>query len=384
MKDYLKQVDKDILEYFEDVRSTRRDLHKIPELGFKEYKTQEYIQNFLRNLGYDPESIVGTGTILFIKGDVEGKTVALRSDIDALPIEEPNNKDFVSLHKGQMHACGHDGHMSMLLFLAKYLKEHPEVSHRNLLLIFQPAEESPGGALPILETGIFDKYDIGEIYGFHLIPFIEEGVISSKEGPMFAMTSEFYPVIHGKAAHAGEPENGIDAIVAASQFVLAVQSIISRNKKPTETGLINIGTLNAGDVMNVVPEVAKLSGTLRTYDQKTHNMFKNRLKDILEGIDKANGTKSELNFIDMYKPLINDKVLFEKVWSVATEPKELFEEVMLAEDFSMYLDKVPGVFIGLGTKNDECNSGLHTPEFNFSEEVLLRGIDLYLNIIKNV
>lgn len=381
-KEYLKYIDPKLLEYKDEVKRIRRDLHRIPELGFNEYQTQKYLKEYLEELGYEPKEIVGTGLILPIPGNIEGSTIALRTDIDALPILEPEINDYRSIHSGRMHACGHDGHMTMLLLLAKILKKDKNIKHRNLLLIFQPAEESPGGAKPIIDTGILEEHKVGEIYGFHLIPFIEEGVISTTPGPMFAMTSEFYPVIKGKSSHAGEPENGVDAIVAASQFVLAVQNIISRNIKPADTALINIGTFEAGEAMNIVADEAKLSGTIRSYSVQVHDLLKKKLINALKGIDEIYGTKSELNFIDMYKPIINDEDLFNKLWEQVSGPKEIFDKVMLAEDFSMYQEKIPGVFIGLGTKNERYTSGLHTPEFNFNEDVLLRGVDEYLKIIE--
>ncbi len=381
MKDYLKVISPFLLDYEDEVRKVRRDLHQIPELGLEEFKTQEYIKNYLTRLGYNPEEIIGTGLTLFIPGETE-ETIALRTDIDALPIMEPEGNEYRSKHKGIMHACGHDGHMTMLLLLAKILKDHPEIKHPNLLLIFQPAEEGPGGAEKIVRTGLLDRYHVKAIYGFHLIPYIKEGTVSTNPGPMFAQTSEFYPVISGKKSHAGNPEDGIDTIVAASQFVLSVQHLISRNMKPSDAALINIGTFNAGDAMNIVAGEAKLTGTIRSYSKEDHKRLKQRLKEVLAGIDLAFGTKSSLNFVDMYNPLINDNNLFNRVWNNLEPPKEIFEKVMMAEDFSMYLDNIPGLFIGLGTMTDQFNSGLHTAEFNFNEEVLLRGIDTYLKIIE--
>ncbi len=379
------KINKDLENYKDEVIKVRRDLHKTPELGFKEFKTKEYLKNYLENLGYNPENLLKTGLLVKVEGNSEGDSIALRADIDGLPILEPKNKDFRSEIEGQMHACGHDGHMTMLLVLAKYLKDHPEFKHPDLYLIFQPAEEGPGGAIDIVDTGLFRKENIKEIYGFHLIPFIDEGIISTNPGPMFAMTSEFYPVIKGKRSHAGEPENGRDALLAGCEFVLALQSIVSRNVEPDETVLINVGKFNSGDAMNIVSDETKMEGTLRSYNPKTQMFMKQRLYEVLDGIDKIYGTKSSLNFVDKYDPVINNEKLFDEIWEVIPEPKQLFEKVMLAEDFSMYQNEVPGVFIGLGTRTDEYNSGLHTAEFNFNEEVLLRGIDTYLRIIeKNV
>lgn len=383
MKAYLEAIEPFVLDYLEQARELRRALHKIPESGFHETRTQAFILKYLRALGYEPETLCATGVALFIPGSQAGSAVALRSDIDALEINEPESCDFHSEHPGMMHACGHDGHMTMLLLTAKILKEHPEIEHRDTLLIFQPAEEGPGGAGPMCESGIFERCGVSEIYGYHLFPFVEEGVISTTPGPMMAMTSEFYPLITGRASHAGNPENGIDALVAAAQFVLGAQTIVSRSVACEETALINIGTLEAGERMNIVPKQAKLSGTMRSYNPDVQMLMKERMQALLDGIDTMYGTSSSLGFTDMYPPVRNDAALFEQVWKKIPGPKERFKKVMLAEDFAVYQEHLPGVFIGIGCGSPEYSADLHTDAFNFDESVLLRGVDLYLRLIQN-
>ncbi len=377
VKNYLEAVDENVLAYEDELRRVRRELHRIPELGKSEVKTQEYILDYLKKLGYKPEKITDTGVFLYIPGSIEGGTVALRSDIDALPIQEKKH-EFSSQNDGVMHACGHDGHMSMLLVFAKAIKElAPE--HRNLLLIFQPAEEGPGGAEPIVNTGLLDTYGVSEIYGFHLFPFLQEGVLASKPGPMMAMTSEFYIDMKGMAAHAGNPEKSIDTIVAAANLVVELQSVVSRALNPEDSGLLNVGVFESGEAVNIVSGRTKISGTVRSYKKEIQFLLKRRICELIEGIDTGFGTRTTIRFVDMYDPVTNDKVLFDKLKRI--EPDlDLLDKIMLAEDFAFYQEKVPGVFIGLGTGSEKYHHDLHTKGFNFNEKVLLRGLDLYLKL----
>lgn len=389
--DYLDQIREDLLPYETHAQYLRRLYHRCPESGFQEHMTQALIRDYLEKLGYEPEEVIGTGLALYIPANSSQaekmSCVALRTDMDGLCVTEPKtdeNARFRSETEGMMHACGHDGHITMVLLVARYLAEHPDFIHRPVLLIFQPAEEGPGGAGPMCESGIFEKYGVSAIYGFHLFPFIEEGVISTKPGPMMAMTSEFYVTIDGMSSHAGDPEKGIDAIVAGAAFVSGIQTVLTRNIRRDETTLINIGTFEGGERMNIVPGQVKISGTMRSYNADVQETMRRRMREMLEGIDLSYGTKSELNIVDMYPPVRNDEELFEELWPEISAPKKKFEKVMLAEDFALYQKHLPGLFMGLGTKNEDLGytAELHTPGFNFNESVLLRGTDLYLTIIE--
>ncbi len=385
---YYQSLPDDVKAYEKEARKIRRALHQIPETGFKEKQTGEWIKNYLKTLGYDFGEVATTGVYVYVPSNIDKKEPcrALRTDMDALEITEPEteeNRDYRSRNEGCMHACGHDGHMTMMLLTARYLKEHPDFKHGPVLLLFQPAEEGPGGALPVSESGIFEKYQVKEIYGYHLFPFVEEGVVSSTPGPMMAMTSEFYITIRGKSSHAGNPEKGVDAIVAGAAFVSAIQSVLSRNIKRDEATLINIGTFNGGERMNIVPGEAKITGTMRSYSKDVQETMRKRMREVLDGVDLAYGTKSELEITDMYPPVRNDRKLYERMWALCPEPKEPFEKVMLAEDFAIYQDYLPGLFMGIGCLSEEkgYTENLHTPGFNFDEKVLLRGLDLYLRLI---
>ncbi len=383
--DYYQKLPEGLKAYMDETVRLRRELHKIPETGFNETRTQAFIQDYLKKLGYEPETIVDTGVALFIPGNDGGKLPprAIRGDMDGLGVTEASEADWASEHPGMMHACGHDGHMTMLLITIRYIAEHPEYVHGPVLFIFQPAEEGPGGAGPVSESGIFKRCGIQSIYAYHLFPFLDEGTVSTTPGPMMAMTSEFYITIRGKSSHAGDPEKGIDAIVAGASFVQAIQTVLTRNIARDETTLINIGTFNGGERMNIVPGEVKISGTMRSYNQDVQETMRSRMREVLAGTDLAFGTRSELNIVDMYPPVTNDEALYDAVWPLVIGPRRRFKKVMLAEDFAMYQQHLPGLFIGLGCRNDEkgFTENLHTCGFNFDEKVLLRGVDLYLKIL---
>ncbi|MGI6108228.1 MAG: M20 metallopeptidase family protein [Eubacteriaceae bacterium] len=384
-ENYYESLPAQIRTYYDEAVRIRRELHQIPESGFQEKETQQYILSYLRELGYEPQPLVDTGVSLFIPGNDGGERPAraIRGDMDGLGVCEPQRNEWTSAHEGMMHACGHDGHMTMVLLTIRYIKEHPEYIHGPSLFIFQPAEEGPGGAEPVSQSGIFDQYGIQSIYAYHLFPFLDEGVISTTPGPMMAMTSEFYITIHGKSSHAGDPEKGIDAIMAGVSFVQAIQTVLTRNIARDETTLINVGTFNGGERMNIVPGEVKISGTMRSYKTDVQEIMRSRMREILKGTDISFGTESDLNIVDMYPPVTNDESLFDAVWPLITGPKKKFRKVMLAEDFAMYQNHLPGLFIGLGCRNEEKGfiENLHTPGFDFDEKVLLRGVDLYLKIL---
>ncbi|MDO4289055.1 MAG: amidohydrolase [Eubacterium sp.] len=382
--DFFEKLPEAIKAYLPEALKLRRELHRIPEAGFEEYKTQAYILDYLRGLGYAPETVCGTGVALYIPGNGEiPETIALRTDMDALSLTEETGLDFASEHPGMMHACGHDGHMTMMLLLAKYLKAHPEDQPRNVLMIFQPAEEGPGGADPMVKSGIFEKYKAKAIVGYHLFPFVEEGVISTTPGPMMAMTSEVYIDVLGKSGHAADPDKGVDAIVAAADFVSSLQKIVSRTVSPNDSALLSIGTINGGTRMNIIADKVSLSGTMRSFSEEVHQGMKQRVFDMARGIEAMYHCRVEVNFVDMYPPVINSEALFNQIWPLCGDKKH-FEKVMLAEDFAFYGRVMPCLFMGLGVGNAQkgFDKNLHTQQFNFDEKILLRGMDVYRKIVE--
>lgn len=365
----------------EDLVKTRRDLHRMPEPAFKEFKTSEYIENKLTDLGYQVEKVAETGVLAFRKGTSNERPICFRADMDALEGEEKTGLDFASTN-GFMHACGHDGHMTMLLGFAEYLAEVPEIT-RSIVLLFQPGEENAGGADVVLKDETFRKYAIESIFGFHLQPEIPEGKVGSKAGPFMAQTIEFNISIQGKGCHGAQPQNGVDAIYVASQLVSSYQSIISRNVDPLDAAVLTIGKINGGTVRNLIAENVKLEGTLRTFDLEVYEFVKKRVLQINRGLEAMYEVKIETDFIDFCPPVVNDADLYERFVSIM-DPKEFIEmkPMTITEDFSFYQTELPGLFLMLGIKNEEkgFTYPLHSSQFNFDEEVLLYGIEIYKRI----
>lgn len=369
----------DLKDLGNQIKTYRRELHQIPELGLEEYKTSAYIGEKLREFGLHPFTIAKTGIYVYIDAGSD-ETYAFRADMDALESEEENDVEYASKHPGKMHACGHDGHMAMLLGLAKILSQTENIK-KNVLLIFQPAEEGPGGAKIITESGIFEKYNVKGIFGIHLFPTLDEGIIASKPGPLMAQSGEIDVVIKGEGGHGGMPHTAIDSILAASKFLSACQSIVSRSISPLETAVISFGKIRGGSARNIVAEKTHIEGTVRTFSKDTFETVKKRILQIAKGLEEAFEVKVSIDLEPYYPPVINDKTLYnkiaEKVHIEETDP------VMLAEDFSYYQERIPGVFYFLGSRNieREFDYPLHSCNFNFDEAILLKGIEHYLNIL---
>ncbi|KNZ41065.1 amidohydrolase [Acetobacterium bakii] len=370
--------------YLDEAIRIRQELHQIPEEGLNLPKTKKYIINYLENLGYQPEMICNAGINLHIQGEDKDNSIAFRADMDALCVTEETEHGFASIYPGWMHACGHDGHMTMNLLLAKYLADHPEEKKRSVLLIFQAGEEGPGGAEPIVKTGILKKYDVKAIFGYHLFPFIKEGMLSTTSGPMMGQNSGFYFTVHGKSGHAAQPQRSVDAIVASASLITGIQSIVSRNVNPMKSVVIAIGLLNGGTRINVVAEEVKIGGTMRSFSEETHLMLQNRMGEVAKGVELIHGCTIDLEFVDMYPSVINDASLYD-IYLKLCEPKDrvVFRKVMLAEDFSYYQKEIPGLFIGIGTGNASkgFDENLHSSRFDFDEKVLIKGLEMSLKFI---
>ncbi|MGL4539337.1 MAG: M20 metallopeptidase family protein [Cetobacterium sp.] len=367
-----------------EVTKYRRDLHQIPEVGFKEFKTQKYIMNTLKNMGYSPNTICETGVYVYIPG-IKKECIAFRADIDALAIQEENNCTFSSKHSGFMHACGHDGHTAALLAFAKYLTTKAEQNY-SVLLIFQPAEEGPGGAKFICETGILEKFHVKEIYSFHLFPDLEEETISTKAGPFFAQATEFDCKVIGKGGHGGMPQKTNDPLIPFTKIIDSYQSIISRNLSPFNAGVITVGKISGGTARNIISNSIDFYGTIRTYSQEDTELIIKRMKEIHNGIEIAFDIKVIDEFRVLYPPVINDNILYNNFLKISQDFNFIQGETLaLAEDFAFYQEKVPGIFFLLGTRNKEQNfiSPLHSSSFNFDEKVLLEGVKLFAKLLED-
>lgn len=361
----------------------RRDLHQIPEIGFELYKTHEYVKNVLIKLGFKINIYAKTG-IVVIKEGKSKETYAYRADMDALLIEEKTNVSFASNHEGKMHACGHDGHTAMLLGFAEYVSKLKD-NYYTIMLIFQPAEEGPGGAKIMIKEGIFNNYNIKGIFGLHVAPFINEGIYGLKNGLMLAANAEFEIEIEGVSAHGATPNAGIDTIIAGSNLVVQLNNIVSRFINPINPGVVSVGIIKGGTAKNIISDHTYIAGSVRAFDVETYNTIKNKINDICLGIEKSFNVKVNYRFQDLYPPVNNDETLYNLVNSIVNENEKVFlQPLTFSEDFAFYQKEVPGIFIFIGSRNKENYHPLHSPYFNFNEKILLKGYDLYVKIYEKI
>lgn len=371
----------------EQLKMDRRWLHQHPEIGFDVYKTKKYILNSLHKLEiYDVSVFAETGIRAVFKKEGATKTIGFRSDMDALSIQEKNQVSFASQHHGYMHACGHDGHMAILLGFARWVKNNQNQITTNIVLIFQPAEESVGGALPMIQEGVLENPHVDEIYGTHIFPEIEQGSIGVRSGALMSQASEFDLIIYGKSAHGAKPYDGKDALVAACELTVSLQKIISRELPSDETAVLTIGKLSAGDRRNIIAEKAVLEGTLRTYSEERYCAIKKRIKQVLSGIELTSQVTTQYEERTVYPVVYNNQALVEKLRNIIKGVNIVTpDKQMIAEDFSQYQKVIPGVFIFLGSRNKKkgYTYPLHSSQFNFDEEILLSGINVYKQIVMN-
>lgn len=373
--------------YLNHAIEIRRDLHCIPEIGYQEYKTSEYICKFLDENGISYEkNIAKTGIVAKIEGKENrtGKTIAFRADMDALSLSENNDIPFKSTHPGQMHGCGHDGHMTMLLLLAKYIKEEMAPLNFDVVFIFQPAEEGPGGALPMIKEGILDKHHVEEVFGIHVHPDFEEGTIAINKGPVMAMTGEFDIDIYSKSGHGAMPHTANDGFMIMSSLLSQLQTIVSRNVNPTEAGVVTVGRIEGGERRNIIAEHVRLEGTTRAFSEDVYNLIQARIQEIINGLMISFDCQIDLEIRTMYPPVVNHEL---SVDAFMEANKDLtiveFPPQMIAEDFSYYLKEKKGAFVFLGTRDESKGyvKPLHNSKFNFNEEALLFGLQSYVNLI---
>lgn len=361
----------------------RRDLHQIPEIAFDLYKTSRYVKDELIRLGYQPISMAKTGWVVYKEGKSK-EAIMFRTDMDALPVNENTGCDFQSLHAGKMHACGHDGHMAMMLGFASYVATL-DVLEKSIVMIFQPAEEGPGGAIEMIKEGLFDKYSIKAVYGIHLYPELNEGIYGLVDGPMMAQNGEFDFVIQGKSSHGALPHLGDDAILASSALIQGYQSVISRKISPLDRALITVGTISGGEARNIIAKEVKISGTMRAFDSSVYEKIKRWMEEINRGIEISYHVKITGEIKDYYPPVINDHFLFNVLKnSLDVKAYQCIDPMPVSEDFAFYQQYVPGVFVMLGSKNEKKGyvHPLHSNHFNFDERILIKGVELYQHLLK--
>ena len=382
------KIREEIKNIKDEIYAIRRHFHRYPELSFKEFNTAETISEHLDKLGISHKKGVGkTGVV----GEITfgpGPTIALRADMDALPIQEENNLDYKSLNDGVMHACGHDGHMAILLGAANALSKNSKLKKGTVRFIFQPAEEGLGGAKYMIKDGCLDKVD--EIYGLHLWNYQLYGEVGIKDGPVMASADLFDIEVSGKGGHGATPQGTIDAIVVASNLVTMLQTIVSRNTNPLESTVLSIGKIKGGHNFNIISDKVHMSGTTRSYTEENRKMIKQRMKEVVEGVSKSFGADIKLNYKDGYPPTVNHSSQVEKVLEaarlvVASGAKNPYLS-MGGEDFSYYLQNKPGCFFFVGSapnENEILSTPHHCSHFNIDERALLVGASVYLNLIEN-
>ncbi len=365
---------------FETVKQYRRDLHQIPELSYDLFKTHDYVKHVLDGLGYKTFSIAKTGVIAIKEGTMD-EGIAFRADMDGLNIHEDTHVSYASTHKGLMHGCGHDGHMAMLLGFAESLKDVN--TKKRVMFVFEPAEETFGGAKDIVETGIFTKYNIKNIYALHLYPELEEGKLGIKSGILTAQDGDFDMHIKGRNAHGTQPHLGSDVALAASALTMQYHTIIGRSINPLKPSSINVGTMTLGEGRNILAHQAYLKGSIRAFEHSSYTLLKKRMRQIDKGIEEAYNVVINNDITDLHPPVYNDSMLtHDLIDSLKPSDYEILDPQMLAEDFSYYQQVIPGVFIMLGSKNipKGFTYPLHSNKFNFDEMVLIKGIEVFYHI----
>lgn len=353
-------------KYLEKVIELRHELHKIPELGFQEFKTAEVIKRELEKLGIEFKSEVAkTGVVGIIRGKKPGKTLLLRADMDGLPIQEESRYEFKSEIKGQMHACGHDGHVSSLLGVAMILNELKDEIQGNIKLVFQPAEEGPGGARPMIEEGVLENPKVDMAFGCHLWPVYKSGKLIIKDGDMMSSSTLFDIKIIGKGGHASLPEKTIDPIVIGCQVINNIQNILSRGISTLKPAVVSCCSIKSGETYNVIPDTFEVKGTIRTFDDEIREVIIEKIEKILKGITEAYNAEYEFKVNRMYPALKNNHEAYKFVKDVFTknfgeESVEVLEEPLMgSEDFAFFTKAVPATFFLVGIRdNQEDNEAL--------------------------
>ncbi len=381
-----KMTDEKIISLCEEIyplaRDIRRKIHSYPERGNREFRTTELIFSYLEKWGYTCERLLSTGVVATLKGDKEGKTVALRADIDALAVTEKTGLFFSSENKGVMHACGHDIHTASLLGAAKVLSSLKNELEGTAKLIFQPDEEGDGGAQKLIEKGVMKGVD--EVYGIHIRPELRTGSIMVKYGKFYAASDIIEIDVKGKSTHCAEPHKGTDAIVIGAQIVTALQTLVSREINPTDSAVITVGTFNGGTFRNTVSGSCSLTGVTRSLGKETRMFLRKRIKETAEGIAKAMGGEAEVRIIESYPGIVNDdektayiencarEILGRENVAVGTLP------LMTTEDFGYYLDEAKGCFYHVGCECEQC---LHSEYFNPDESAILTSMIMHVKSV---
>jgi hippurate hydrolase len=379
-------IDKRISGFQKELTQIRRDIHAHPELGFEERRTSDLVAEKLTEFGLDVYRGLGkTGVVGVLKVGNNTRSVGLRADMDALPIIEANDFAHRSTVEGKMHACGHDGHTAMLLGAAKYLAETQNFEGQ-VVFIFQPAEEGIGGASAMIEDGLFQQFPCDSIFAMHNAPGLPLGYFAVRSGPMMAGGAFFDIDIEGKGAHGARPESSIDPVVVSSHLVVALQSIISRNTSPHDTAVLSITQIHSGDAYNVIPQTARISGTVRAFSAAVMSQIEARMSEIASGIAASFGAEVKVDFRNIFAPTINDPAEADYAANICADivsPDKVIREpplIMASEDFSFMLQQVSGCYINIGNGDGETAREVHNPGYEFNDQAIPYGVSFFVNL----
>jgi amidohydrolase len=377
-----------IRSFHDELTAWRRDIHAHPELGFEENRTSEFVAQKLAAFGCQVHRGIGkTGVVATLSNGQSKRSIGLRADMDALPIQEANAFDYRSQHDGRMHACGHDGHTTMLLGAARYLAETRKFDG-TVNFIFQPAEEGLGGGEAMMKDGLFERFPCDAIFGMHNRPGLAIGKFQIRSGPMMAGGAIFDITVRGRGAHGARPESGIDPVVTASYIVTALQTIVSRNVRPIDTAVLSVTQIHAGEAYNVIPQHAVIRGTARAFTPETLKLLEHNMERIAASVAIGFGATAELDFRVMFPPLVNDSDQTTFIAGVAAEivgeanVNRNANPVMASEDFSFMLNERPGAYIQIGNGDGEGGCEVHNPGYDFNDQVLPLGASLFARLVE--
>lgn len=379
------QISDQIASMRDDCVRIRQDLHRIPEIGFRLYDTQAYVLKELEACRPDSvETLALTGIKAVFYAKNAEKTVAFRADMDALRNDEMNDVPYRSCRAGAMHGCGHDGHTTILLLLAKWIAKNRKNLRYNVVLLFQPGEEGWAGARRMIEDGALENPKVDQIYGLHLWPTVPKGKIGVRWGYQMAQTSDFEITVRGKSAHASTPQMGIDAIVVSAELITMLQTVITRDVDPHQDALLTLGKIQGGTSHNVIAEEVVISGTLRVFSNELFHMLSHKIGALMQGLETATGAEFHVERKVHYPCVSNPRELVEQFYTVLDSMNDvvLVEPVMAAEDFAEYQQVVPGVFLFLGVKGGKGGAPLHSSHFDFDEDALLYGAEVWKRILE--
>lgn len=378
-----------IADYEAELTEWRRHLHQHPELAYEEVETASFVARHLRAFGVDEvhEGIGKTGVVAVIRAGTSDRRIGLRADMDALPISEATAAAHASRHPGRMHACGHDGHTTMLLGAAKYLAETRNFDG-TVCLVFQPAEEGRAGARAMLDDGLLQRFPVAEIYGLHNWPAMPLGEFAMCEGPAMAASDEFRITVKGKGCHAAMPHTGLDPVTVTAQIVLGLQTIVSRETSALDNAVLSVTQIHTGHTFNVVPEEALMVGTVRTFKAETRDRIQARMGEVASGIARSFGLEAEMLYRRGYPPTVNhpkESAIGAEVAALVVGSSRVDRNptpVMGAEDFAYMLEEVPGAYIWMGTGEGAEPALLHSPHYDFNDKALTTGVSYWAKLVE--